>query len=368
MFRKLAPFLKREEMKMQKSTLLFSLLFLLAMLAGCVPSPERLITPSPVVTSPPLRSLTPTETMLPSITASATSTITPSSTPTFIPTLPTSTPSIIPTLPADDARQRLLDLLANNGACEIPCVWGITPGKSSYLEGRSILMPLMGIAEVADFTPKYHGDVITPLYIEDNSRLNTSVVDRLNTTVDYLYGNDGIVSHIHFEALEEEVTYDSNGNWTTKRPIVDSATFEKRVAYYSLAHVLTEQGMPASVMIRFTGERLYHEYAGGLNIALLYPDQGIWVNYEIPMENLGATKRGCPNGMAHVELELYPPGNHSSFYSQLDKTDWGTIKDSYKPIEEVTGMSVEKFYEIFRNPTANQCLETAANIWPTPIR
>jgi hypothetical protein len=227
-------------------------------------------------------------------------------------------------------------------------------------------MPLIGIAEISDFTPKYHGDVIRPLYIEDNSRSNPSVVGRLNTTVDYLYGNNGIVSHIHFTALEEEVTYDSKGNWTTKRPILDSTTFKKRVAYYSLAHVLTEQGIPASVMFQFSGASLYPVDVLGLDIVLFYPDQGIWVQYKMSMQNRGKTKMGCPNGNAQVEMELFPPGDSSSFYAKLDQTDWGVIKGAYKPLEEVTGMSVDKFYEIFRNSTSNQCIQAPANLWPTP--
>jgi hypothetical protein len=272
---------------------------------------------------------------------------------------------VIPTLSAENARLRLLDLLANNGECKLPCLWGITPGKSSYREARSILIPLSGIAETAFFDPK-SPDSISPLYTENNLHLSTNVVDRLSTSVGYLYGADQIVSRIGFEALEEEVTFDSKGNWTEKRPIFDSNTFLDRAAYYSLAHVLTEQGMPASVMIQFIGGSLYPVYAGGLDIALLYPDQGIWVNYTMPMQNHGDIKIGCPNGNAQVKMELFPTGNPKSFYAQLDLTNWGMIKGAYKPLEEVTTLSVEKFYETFRNPTSDQCIQAPANLWPTP--
>lgn len=351
-------------MKIQFAFLLLSLLFLIVIFTGCVQSPEKLATPSPVTTNFPVPSNPPTETMQPTLTLSpaSTNTIKPLSIPTVVPTLPTFTPTFISTLSVEDARQRLLDLLANNGGCQLPCLWGITPGKSSYLEAHSIMISLSGIAETV------HPDSISPLYVdvEDNSHPNKRVVDRLNTKLGDDYGTDGIISSISFGALQEEVTFDANGNWTEKRPIFDSTTFGKRVAYYSLAHVLTEQGVPASVMIQFNGASLYPDYALGLDIALIYPDQGIWVNYKMPMQNRANAKVGCPNGSAQVDMELFPSGNRNSFYAQLDQTNWGVTKGAYKPLEEVTGMSVEKFYETFRNPTSDQCIQAPANLWPTP--
>ncbi len=217
-------------MKIQKiALLLFSLLFSFGSVAGCAQSPDRLITPSPVITTPIVRTIASTETMLPTstLTPAPTRTAKALSTATIVPTLPTSTPTVIPTLLAEDARQRLLDLLANNGECRLPCLWGITPGKSIYLEARSILVPLSSIAEIKHFTAAspanispLHAEDITLLYVEDNSHVNPSVVNRLNTFVGYFFGTDGIVSNIGFVALEEEVTFDANGNWTTKRPIL----------------------------------------------------------------------------------------------------------------------------------------------------
>jgi len=64
-------------------------------------------------------------------------------------------------------------------------------------------------------------------------------------------------------------------------------------------------------------------------------------------------------------MELYPPGNGDSFFELLEQTDWSVKMNHYKPLEEVTSMSLEEFYRIFREPT-NQCIETPANLWPIP--
>jgi hypothetical protein len=261
----------------------------------------------------------------------------------------------VPTLPAEDARQRLLTLLANNNGCRLPCLWGIIPGKSSYLDARSILLPLRGIAATAyfDFT-SYPIDDISPLYVESDLRLNTRVA--------YVYGNDGVVSYIIFRALEEQLSKDEYGNQLTT-PIFDSPTFLKHTQYYSLSNVLSEQGMPESVMIEASGELI----SGFLDIALLYPEQGIWVNYRtVIISNNGIVKRFCPVNSS-IDLFLVPPGNPTTFSSLLDKTDWGVRKVGYKPLEEATSMTVEEFYHLFRQPS-DQCVETPTNLWPTPER
>jgi hypothetical protein len=197
---------------------------------------------------------------------------------------------------------------------------------------------------------------ITPLYVEGDLRLNIRIA--------YWYDDIGTVDFIFFRAIEELVKTDTNGNWISKQPIIDFPNYYKRVEYYSLSHVLSEQGMPSSVVIKASGAPGGPMIAAGIDIALLYPDQGIWVNYTMPMYNLDGVKKGCPAN-AHIEMELFPPGNPDFFFTQLDQTDWGVIKNGYIPLEEATSMSVEQFYHKFLNSNDN-CIETPAYIWPTP--
>ena len=90
------------------------------------------------------------------------------------------------------------------------------------------------------------------------------------------------------------------------------------------------------------------------------------VNYTTQMHLVGANVRGCPPN-AHVEMELYPPGSSDSFFELLKQTDWAVKMNDYKPLEEVTSMSVQEFYDTFREPT-NKCIDTPAKLWPTPER
>lgn len=339
-------------MNIQKASQCFGVLLFLTLVTGCTQSTESTKTSSP--TAPVLLfSASPTGTMPPILTPTATGTPTPAFTPTAV-----------PTLPAEDARKSLLELLANNGGCRLPCLWGITPGKSSNQEARSVLMPLSSIsaAETTYFEPaKLRGvllGTISPLYIEGELRLNTWVA--------YLYEDDGIVTSIGFDALEESLDKKDEYENQIKTPIYDSPTFGKRVAYYSLSHVLSDQGIPDSVMIYIPRVEGYPIVAGVLEMVLLYPEQGIWIKYAMSMHNNGNVIKGCPAN-AHIEMELYPPGNPESFFSLLEKTDWGIVKGGYRPLEEVTSMSVEQLYGIFQNST-DKCIETPTNLWPTPER
>ena len=331
-------------MKIQKIASWFGSLLFMAIVSGCAQPFHSTATLSPV---------TPTATTTVTIaTKTATPTLPPSPTSTPIP----ATPTDIPALPVEEARQRLLGLLANNGNCQLPCLWGITPGKSTSLDARSILLPLRGIAETAYLDPA-SPESISPFYLEDSQRLYTRLI--------YLYSDDSIINLIGFEVLEQQLSKDEYGNQLTT-PIYGSPEFLQRVEYYSLSNLLSEQGIPASVMIsrELTYENNRRSFL--IDIAVLYPNQGIWAQYTTWMaENeVGNSMRSCPIN-ARIEMFLTSTGNPDSFYRLLDKTDWGTTKIGYRPLEEVTSMSVDEFYETFRNPT-DQCIETPTNIWPTP--
>ncbi len=336
-------------MKTQRIQRWLGMLLSMIVAVGCTQSTERVpITLTKDSASPTTSPPTATESMTPTLTPVA-----------------TSTPKAIPTLPEDDARNRLLDLLSNNGACHLPCLWGITPGTSNYQDARNILMPLSSISPAINtyFEPaKVNGvliGTISPFYVDDQYLFGSQIV--------YLYNDNGIVKNVYFQAVEEEWVTDSNGNWLEKTPIYDSPIFIQRVHYYSLSHLLEEQGMPDSVSILASAQ--FYNQSGSIeyHIAVFYPNQGIWAHYSaFVSKDLGINIQICPLNM-HIEMELYPPGNPDTFITHLEEeTDWKALKGGFKPLEEATSMSLEQFYETFRNPTNQQCFVTPANLWPTP--
>jgi hypothetical protein len=278
----------------------------------------------------------------------------PTAVPQFIPVpldtlTPVSSPTTVPTLAAEKARTKLLDLLAMNGGCRLPCFWGITPGKSSYQDVQAILVALSSLSHSLHLNPSGASD-ITPRLTE---------------------GDLEIYNRAAFLTSEKDVVYRIAFNAEAHRPlpeggyidVFNSKFFGEKTSAYSLSHVLAEQGVPASVMIQTAGGPLTRGGTGGFDILLLYPDQGILVNYTTQMQMDGTYVRGCPSN-AHVEMELYPPGNSDSFFEHLKQTDWAVRFSGYQALEEVTSMSPKEFYEIFRQPS-DRCIETAAKLWPT---
>ena len=55
----------------------------------------------------------------------------------------------------------------------------------------------------------------------------------------------------------------------------------------------------------------------------------------------------------------------NTWVAYLYEDDGIVCSIGFEALEEATSMSVEQFYEIFRNPT-DKCIETPTNLWPTP--
>lgn len=325
-------------MKTKNIFLRMNLLLFVMAVASCVKLSDSM---QPAFTlTPTLRATN----ALPTLTSVATDT------PTTLPTL-----TMISSLPEDEARTRILELLSNNGGCQLPCLWGITPGKSLYQEARTILLPLNNISNSTHLYASSPDD-IAPAYTEGDLMLRTFIA--------YLYADDGIVKSIAFQSRElKKITTPDNGNELD--PVFDSSVFGERMDFYMLHGILTAQGFPESVMLGTVANIPSREPAGGFHILLLYPEQGILIDYETEMHKTGSYISGCPAN-AHVEMDLYPPGNTDAFFASLEKTDaWAVKKKWYKPLEEATSMSMAEFYETFREPNT-RCIETLASLWPKP--
>lgn len=270
--------------------------------------------------------------------------------------LPTDSPTpapastIVPTLAINDANARLLDVLANNGGCHLPCLWGIIPGNSSFEEAKAILVPLSNLSQSVYLNPPGPGDIM-PRYTEGELEIYTRVA--------FLTDPDtNTVNRVAFRAEAHRPLQEGG-----YEDIFNSSFFGEKIKAYTLQHVLSEQGIPSSVMISTYGGPLTRGGRGGFDILLLYPDQGILINYATQMEIIGTNVRGCPLN-ANVEMELYPPGKREIFFGSLKRTDWQVKMKGYKPLEEVTSMSVDEFYETFRKTTM-ECIETSTKLWPT---
>ncbi|HZU87125.1 MAG TPA: hypothetical protein VFF78_06555, partial [Anaerolineaceae bacterium] len=257
----------------------------------------------------------------------------------------------IPTLAVEDARARLTDLLANNGVCQLPCLWGITPGTTTNQEAATILAPLSSLSNFAVFD----FDIGT-IYIE------YKIKDDLRMLIDVVFeSNQDDVYHVHFQGRASKELGAGNG-WDDD---FDSTDFGERLDFYMLHQVLTTYGRPSSVLLFTYGEFPSPRYGQGhFKLILIYPKQGIMIQYTTEMRVVGDNVEGCLAN-AHIMMDLFPPENPGAFDEYVASTELPSLMAYYKPLEEVTSLSIDDFYELFRQPT-DECLVTPANLWPTP--
>lgn len=315
-----------------------SLMVLLLLMAGCRQSVAVDPTPLGSLSSLPETKILPTFTSSPA---------------------PSETIAPVQTLAVGDAQARLLTLLGNNGNCQFPCFWNITPGKNTSQDAQAILVPLSGIANPLLSGFDENGGTILTVYSEGD--LETNIVASYNS-------ENQIVSSIFFQA--QQFSNATSGDPSTIKPVFDAAVFGDRLQPYMLSNVLSELGVPTAVLISTDGGPERGKNVPGFYFLLFYPDKGLLVSYTSSRQLIGEKVYGCPAN-AHVEMMLFPANRGDLFPEVISKTRWTGLwpipadSPSWKPVEMATSMTLQQFYEIYRLPS-DECIETPVELWPTP--
>jgi len=288
----------------------------------------------------------------------------------------------VPTLGMEQARERLLELLSGQANCRLPCLWGITPGKSTLQDVRPVVEPLRILAGSPIFWPEtddwlgkdgigvdlvYTEDAVVPTALDGGS-----VVRQTFFMVDFRTNEQGVVEHISFQAMEEDEFYDDAHYTLGVKYIYDSDSFGERLQPYMLSSMLAEYGVPEGVLISTVG--IPKEEGLGFrnfDIVLLYPDQGIFAHYTTVRDVVDGKGQACPAN-AHVTLELFPVGDREAFLQGLAAIGWGELLPPpdnvfWRSLERATSLSLEEFYETFRQ-SKDACLETPIDLWWGPER
>lgn len=312
--------------------------------------------------------ITPPSSLLPmnTTTPTLTSTIMPTYTPSISPT-----PTAFPALPKKQAQTRLFDLLATNGGCHLPCVWGITAGKTTFQEAREILQPLSGISQSGSFglPTNFENNILDSIEpIFDEGDMETSA------DVRYLFAGDGIVNRIAFKGTQIKKIFRGE-IFDGFQPVYDSKVFGQRFHPYMLSELLSILGRPTSVVMqtyRYGRDNMSNN--GVFELMLVYPNQGVLAHYTTEMKVIGENAHTCFANAA-VELDIFPSNDADNFVKSLTKqTYWDLFAEKetididnpfWKSVEHATSMNLDQFYETFRQDS-DQCIETPINQWATP--
>lgn len=311
------------------------LLIALAMwcLVGCSSSvPTATITPS---TTSPSETLTTAElevtfTPLPTVTPSPEVTLMPTHTAIVTSTLlPTETSTPLPTLSPEEAEMRVLDLFHSNRGCQLPCLWGFTPGQTDWQTTEQFLARFVTRIEIVSMQeePVFSAYVYLPVARETTP-----------TPLRYIYGvRNGIIEMIEGQVLHTPT--------------------------YRTSAILNTYGPPGEVWLSTANQPI--EGFLGFVMILFYPQHGFMLRYGGQGIVQDDQVQSCLEDPILL-LAIWPPEEELTYAKAASKTVQFGPTTYHRPLEEATGMSIETFYEAFRDPGNPICLKTPTNLWPAP--
>ena len=106
------------------------------------------------------------------------------------------------------------------------------------------------------------------------------------------------------------------------------------------------------------------------SLVVVYSDLGFLIEYISPSELVDDYLRGCPME-AKLTLWSWDPDNDLSLaeivvVKPIDRGFTSRSVGYFKPIEEATSMTLDEFYQVFKDPNNVQCLKTPADMWHKP--
>jgi len=134
---------------------------------------------------------------------------------------------------------------------------------------------------------------------------------------------------------------------------------------YHLNNVLETYGLPTEIWMR-----TYSKYEIDIHpflIDLFYKDSGILIEYGTgyPLKEVDGRLQNCRiKEMDSPFIHLWSPEMQNLSFQDAKKfIDTRSLPEP-KPLHEATRMDVKTFYETFKNPNTDVCLETPKNLWP----
>lgn len=324
------------------------------LMGGCISVPSASQSPDktefptvskPIATTPSSIEIT----AAPRVTKTFPPSVTPTNTSTSIPTATvTITPTPVPTLDKMESSKLIREYLRTNASCLLPCVWGLTPGESSWQQAHD-LMTYLGL-QVESSSAGTPGEYSVTFDLENGPVIHGGMG---------FLEKDGIVQVIQLGTGD-----------ITQSP------------YYDLRNVIKDLGAPdyVGIDLRIGGQRGDPKVLSvGITIAYEEDMQTPWpktpwaiFNYEGGAFKIGNHYRFCPTNLflkglvAEDKTAWLPRG----FYLQLQSPESPlSIEElggmSTPPrIESATGVSLEEFYRQIMDGGEPACFDTPIEFWP----
>jgi hypothetical protein len=286
----------------------FPLLIVGMLIQGCVLPGMAQITATPTLKEP---------TFIPAATNTITPVPSPSPTQTSMPdVIPSSMPS--PTDIPKRVTEFVLEMLETNGDCDLPCIWGITPGETRWteLEARLTAVGLVLDGEMLDLSPwkDITGHTVAVRFLNEKD----------------------VVTEIQVDCeLDAEIVFVGS--------MVDVC------GAYALPSVLNRFGIPSEINLSM--DRLDSLY----DLWMIYGYPGIAISYPGIMVTDVEGWTICPvhERQEQINIHFHAPDAEPS-NPGLDLRDGVFFAEG--SLERLTGTSAEEFHTIYSDPQSRSCL------------
>lgn len=312
---------------------LFAVIFVCIEFYGCTSSPSSTPQNEQEITSTAITARSATYSLTPPPTNPL---LKPTRTPAF--DLPSTLTPLATYSPAQ-ASQIMRDLYENN-TCKLPCWWGITPGKTSWLEAWQFLKRFNAATYPPDILPLESKSLPGYIYYRVSLDIPQALKDQVALESTYIF--------FQIKLDNFYVEY------------VDDAPTGKMDAYI-LPKILSDYGKPKQIYV-LGGETPIQSV---VSLFLYYPQYGFISIQSDEVERKLWSEPNFTTCFQEVfgELSLWPQDKPLDFYERLkiggvDSDTLGLVK----PLDKVSNFTTDEYYDAFiSNGSKPPCIQFDTN-------
>lgn len=276
-------------------------------------------------------------------------------------------PTSLPPISQETAKEDLTRFVQINGGCELPCLLGLTPGSSNQTETNAFESYFLKLEYPLDIPENRVGIKLRER--DDGAGIRFQFWNEATSTeISFGYYTDNdVVSQIVFNSWANQ--YLDNG----AKSLYDDPNYKDILEYFSLTNILNGNGPPSEILIAPFPDDPGHPSPPAqylFSTTLVYTQKGFLIQYLAIREEDENYFIGCPEN-SHIDISTWDPGrnldllNTVSYFSGVDSINKSNL-NYFRNIEDVTEFDVNSFYENFKSPSQNNCIQTAKDLWNSP--
>lgn len=243
----------------------------------------------------------------------------------------------VPTLTLNEHAEQVDELLRSRNNCQLPCWWGITPGKTTWDDAYKLIG---ATSDNIYFTPSIFSQDTRSFFVESLVTLPNLAAPTFIISQNFSVENN-LVKLIEI----------SPGN----------------MSLYPLSEILSTYGQPSHTWIKTTSYTYLDPKTFRFELILFY--DGIMISYIAEAKPAGENLQACFSNQIYANaLALWAPTPNLDYFEASQMSPIFRLANLTPPIyrfvEDATQFDLETFYQNFRDPSGLNCLDTPNELWP----